>query len=571
MKRAKIVLACLVAGFCINNPLTAQEQEGKSNAGEIHGNIDAIGQYYREDSLIGAPIVPEDFLFNGFANLIYTRGNFEAGVRYETYNNVLQGFDSRYKGSGVPYRYARYNIDGLDVTVGNFYEQFGSGMVFRSYEERALGIDNAMDGVRLKYSPMPGLYLKGLVGKQRIFFETGPGIVRGFDGELILNEAVGALAESKARVTLGASFLGKYQEDEDAVKELPENVSTYGGRLNVEYGQFGLSGEYAYKINDPSSDNNFIYKEGQSALVSASYSKKGLGIVVSAKTIDNMSFRSDRGESINNLTINYLPALTKQHTYNLAATLYPYGTQPNGEVGMQADVVYKIPKKTKLGGKYGTSILINFSGVNSLDTNQLSSAIDLNRDTFLIADPGRKGYETKFFGIGDEVFFRDFNIEVARKVSKRLKLKASYINFVYNKEVVQGFLSADTARAKKSPIIYADIFVADVLYKINKKHAIRVEAQHLRTNQDQGNWVTGVIEYTVSPHWSFSVIDQYNYGHFNEEFQLHYPFTNIVYARNANRFTLGFGRQRAGIFCVGGVCRNVPASNGVSLSVTSSF
>jgi len=34
---------------------------------------------------------------------------------------------------------------------------------------------------------------------------------------------------------------------------------------------------------------------------------------------------------------------------------------------------------------------------------------------------------------------------------------------------------------------------------------------------------------------------------------------------------VNYGRQRAGIFCVGGVCRQVPAANGLTLSVTSTF
>ena len=77
-------------------------------------------------------------------------------------------------GNGIPYRFAQYTIEGLDVTVGNFYEQFGNGLVFRSYEEKDLGIDNAMDGIRLKYSPVQGLALKGFVGKQRFFFSMVP-------------------------------------------------------------------------------------------------------------------------------------------------------------------------------------------------------------------------------------------------------------------------------------------------------------------------------------------------------------------------------------------------------------
>ncbi|MCT4623955.1 MAG: DUF6029 family protein, partial [Schleiferiaceae bacterium] len=37
------------------------------------------------------------------------------------------------------------------------------------------------------------------------------------------------------------------------------------------------------------------------------------------------------------------------------------------------------------------------------------------------------------------------------------------------------------------------------------------------------------------------------------------------------RVQLGYGRQPSGIFCVGGVCRFVPASNGLQMSITSNF
>lgn len=159
------------------------------NLGEVHGNFQANAQYYVPDSTIGAEKVPEKMLMNGFANIIYTRGKFTAGIRYESYLNGLQGYPAGFKGTGIPYRFATYKLDELEVTVGSFYEQFGSGLTLRTYEERNLGLDNALDGIRVKYEPFKGVYLKGLVGKQRSYFTTGPGLVRGFDGEIQLNEA----------------------------------------------------------------------------------------------------------------------------------------------------------------------------------------------------------------------------------------------------------------------------------------------------------------------------------------------------------------------------------------------
>ena len=105
--------------------------------------------------------------------------------------------------------------DRFDVTIGNFYEQFGSGLVLRAYEERQLGIDNALDGFRLVLRPLEGVTIKGLVGKQRFDFDSrlinSAGTVRAFDGEINLNDAFERWAAAGTRVTLGASFVSRFQ------------------------------------------------------------------------------------------------------------------------------------------------------------------------------------------------------------------------------------------------------------------------------------------------------------------------------------------------------------------------
>ena len=163
-----------------------------NDLGIISGNVQAIGQYYQEDTLINAALPDQLYGFNGFANINYQKGDFRAGIRYESYLNTLEGYPSTFKGTGIGYRYASWTGEGVGVTIGNFYDQFGSGMIFRAYEERQLGIDNALDGIRLTYEPKNGIYLKGMIGKQRYRFEdklvNGTGLIRAVDGELNLNE-----------------------------------------------------------------------------------------------------------------------------------------------------------------------------------------------------------------------------------------------------------------------------------------------------------------------------------------------------------------------------------------------
>lgn len=517
------------------------------NNGEIHGNFQLDAQYYNPDSAIGAQPVPEKFLMNSFANLIYTNGDFSAGVRFESYLNTMLGFDPRYKGTGFPYKFATFNRDNFSITVGNYYEQFGSGMIFRSYEERGLGYDNAMEGVRVKYTLLKGIHIKGLIGKQRYYFDLGKGIVRGIDGEVALNELVTEFAAKKTKIFFGGSFVSKYEVDQDPIYVLPENVGAWAGRVKVNHGGWSFFSEYAHKINDPSSVNNYIYKKGGGLLVNTSYSQKGLGINLSGKVIDNMNFRSDRTAQNNDLLINFLPALTRQHTYNLAATIYPYATQPNGEMAYQGDITYTIKKGSKLGGKYGTTVLVNYAAANGLDSTTLASGL---------------GYKADYTKLG-KVYYKDFNVEIQKKVSKPLKFTLFYANFVYNKDVAQGKVNEG--------FVYANIEVLEFTYKFNDKHALRMELQGLQTRQDMGDWATIVAEYTISPNWFFSTVNQYNYGNPNEDSRLLYPIGQIGFIKNSTRVTLGYGRQRAGIFCIGGICRVVPASNGATISISSSF
>jgi hypothetical protein len=522
--------------------------------GQVSGNFQSDIHILNEDSLIGAPPIPEKLLMNAFANIIYTNGNFTSGIRYESYLNPIQGYDSRYKGSGIQYRFASYKHKDFEITVGNYYEQFGSGLIFRAYEDRNLGYDNAMDGIKLRYSPYKGIYLKGIIGQQRFFFDKGEGIVRGIDGEIALNECFKALEEKKTRLFLGGSFISKYQRDMDPILKLPENVAAYATRLNLIRGGWNFMGEYAMKYNDPSFDNGYIYKNGSALLLNLNYSKKGMAFLMNAKRVDNMSFRSDRGEKENALLINYLPTITRQHTYSLPA-MYPYATQLNGEAGFQTQFIYNFPKKSLLGGKYGTKFTVNYSLVYAIDKQQINDSIPIGQKATL-------GYTSDFFTVGEDKYFEDLSLEVEKKFSSKLKMTASYIYLMYNMRVIEGHEGNN---------VYANVGLLDMTYKIKPKHAIRGEIQHLSTKQDDGNWALLLAEYTISPHWSFAVLDQYNYGNPEKDKQIHYYMASMSYTKSGSKIMLSYGKQREGIVCIGGVCRQVPAANGLMLTITSSF
>ena len=531
--------------------------------GVISGNIQTIGQYYQEDTIINAALPEHLYGFNGFANVNYQKGDFRAGIRYESYLNTLEGYPTSFSGTGIGYRYLSWNSDNVGVTIGNFYDQFGSGMIFRAYEERQLGIDNSLDGIRLTYEPVNGVYLKGMVGKQRhIFMDglvNGNGIIRAFDSELNLNELLDSSNSWKFKATIGGSFVSKFNTDNNTnFFDLPKNVGASSVRVNLRYNKIRFNGEYVHKINDPYPDNqdsrfNYIYKNGEGILLNLGYSTKGFAVDFSAKHMDNMLWRSTNvNVGPTDLLIGYLPALTKQHTYNLAATLYPYATNFYGEIAYQLDILYKIPKKTTLGGRYGTSVAINFATAYVPERNFIDDM-----------ETTRNSYTTSFFARSDSILLQDFNVEIKRKINKKLKLSLNYFNFIFNDDAVKV--------ANYYKIINAQIAVMDLTYKINRHHSLRFETQAMWTDEDKGDWLFGQIEYTFSPHWYIAVLDQYNSGNDDLKKRVHYGLISAGYINGSHRFSFQYGKQRAGVFCVGGVCRAVPASNGLTFSFTSSF
>ena len=543
----------------------------ENNLGEIHGDFNLNLQSYQEDLQIGAKAADEIILNNAYLNLNYTKGNFATGLRYESYLNALADYDPEFKGNGIAYRYATYSIDGLEITAGNYYEQLGSGLIFRSYEEKGLGIDNAMDGVRLKYSPIEGMYLKTFIGKSRTYFDYADGIFRGADGELNINELFNS--ESKTKIILGGSFVSRYQERSNLIFKIPQNVSSYAGRMNLNHGGWSYYGEYAYKINDPANvltASKMNYASGNAFTQNITFSKKGFGIIAEMHRTDNMTFKSDRDRDGKAYLINYIPTLSKPHAYTLLA-LYPCATQANGEFGIQFDVFYKFQKETLLGGEYGTKLALNYSRINGLNGGNSFLNDNTEHTPMLISIKN------------EELYFNDINLTINKKLNSNTEASFVVANQTYNKDLLEGHVPGDYG------VLNSTILIADLSYEIKQGHSLRMELQNLISNQledystsgggygngmeepAEGDWGMALLEYTISPHWFFTVQDMYNYGNELEEKQLHYLNLTAGFIKGANRFEIGYGKKREGIFCVGGICKLVPSSNGFSVNISSSF
>ncbi len=554
---------------------------------QVNGSFQVDGQYYQVDEAIGITeesIGGNKFGLAGFGKINYSLGNFSAGIRYEAYLPQLSGFDTRLQGVGLANYSASYDNGTIGITIGDIYDQFGNGFIFRTYEEWSLGFDNSLRGMRVIYRPAAGVTLKAVYGKQRFYWASyaateSRGLVRGIDGEWDLNQSFEAMNASKFRASVGGSFVSKYQKNTNTTYTIPENVGAFDGRVNLGYGRFAFTTEYAYKINDPSAFNNYTYHEGQALLSSLSYSQKGFGVILQVKRVDNMSFKSDYKGVKNDLDINFIPPINYTHTHSLPA-IYTYATQPLGEMAMQLQVNYTIPKNTIIGGKYGTKITLDFSQVNDIKRNYILEEGQV-APNHISGNSGTLGYTSPFFAVGDRKFFHDFNIELERRLNKKWKLIAQYINLYYDMETIENHPGAE--------VVKANIGFIDLSYRITNKQSIRMELQHLWDNvtagkadmdkvnghpdnyKKRGNWAAALVEYSIGAKWFVSVGDKWNYGNPIEGNRDHYYSASLGYIKESTRITLTGGRQSEGMVCVGGVCRVVPASSGISLSITTSF
>lgn len=544
-----MVFACFFTGTVV-----AQTDD---KAVTVSGSVQSDILIPQDDDKIGTEPTSDDLQTNTYAEVNLMSKYIDAGLRMEYLEHPLPGFEKDFKGWGVPYFFVKGKLKNAELTLGHFYEQFGSGFIFRTYEERSLGVDNSLLGGRLVVKPLKGVQLKAITGKQRRYWKLNHSWVSGADVELSLDQWIRGFEEQGVYLTLGASFVNKHEkasEDEifaDATHQLnlPENVNAWDVRAQLTKGSVSVLAEYAGKTQDPSFDNGYIYRRGHVAMLSMTYAKSGLSLLAQAKRSVNMSFRSRRSMTGTSSFINHLPAFTMEHTYALAA-LYPYATHPDGEWAYQLEAGYTFKRNTFLGGKYGTGVKVNFSHVHAIDRNDHQPMIGSTLR-------GTDGYGSAFWKWGDQTYYQDLNIQLEKRVTRDFKLNLMYMNQFYNMTIVEG----------EGGMIHSNIFVAEGKYKFSNKITLRGEAQYLTTRGDDGDWLFGLLELSLAPHWMFTVSDEYNCGATN----LHYYMGAVTFNIGAHRLQAGYGRTKAGYNCSGGVCRYVPASKGFTLSYNWNF
>ncbi len=542
--------------------IVAKAQE--KDKGVFSGNFQSITQLYDRDLKIDANTeVYQKYKSSTDAWLMLNYGikGYNFSLRYDLYNNSpLLNPQTVYSKQGVGFWQASKDIGNLNITAGYFYDQFASGIIFRAYEERLIGIDFAIQGVRVKYR-YKNLALKAFAGQQKgnIYssdrFTVSPEAIKGINAEYSFKFF------DKVRLDIGSSLVNRALDQTTmnkvvstinlqplSTRFIPKyNTYSANGYASISWKNLKLGGEYVYKTAEAiynQTGNLLINRSGNVLFTTLSYSKAQLGkkkqfsygANLQYKRIENYSFRTSPFEILNNGSISYLPSITKQNTYRLLAR-YNAVTQVLGEEAMQADWLIT-PKR-------GTTFAFNVSQVKSLAANG-----------------DGQGNSKKLF--------HELYGEVQHKFNKNLKVKVGLQNIFYDQQRYEQKDSSYPTVKTLTPFM-------ELTYKLSKKTSLRVESQYLETGQDLGSFVNGIIELNHAPHWSFSVGDMVNVTPHRSPSStipseiIHYYSGFIGYTDGPTVLTVAYIKQVQGVNCTGGICRVEPAFSGVRLTLSSSF
>jgi len=525
----------------------------------LTSSYESYSAYYLDDSKTGDFSYEDRFRSNNYLNFKYRMGKYwDFELQIESYlPNSLLNFSPNFKDTGISTFKIEYNKKDLNVLLGNFYEQFGSGMILRSWEDRSLGINNSIRGLNVKYRLNDEINFTTLIGNQKKGFKYSKGFIVGFDSEFDISK----ILKNNSTILLGISYVGRNDQKKKS-DYYDEMTNLFSARIDYSSSFFYSNLELVNKSKNPITifggvSDTFI-KDGSALLFNSGFYKDGLGLDFTFRRLENMPLFSERdavGNIYNESIVNYLPALTKQHDYSLA-NLYVYAAQPNvsfqssnltkaGEIGIQTDLYYFIEQETFLGGKYGTNVAINASVWNNLDGTY---------------DFSNQNYDTDLFGFGEK-YFSEISLEIRKKWSQKFQNIFLYANQYYNKRLVE-----ETSGEVKS-----NVLVLENTYKINDNKSLRLELQHLSTKDDTKNWSGFGLEYNLSSAVSLYITDMYNYQNPVKEKKIHYYNFGGSYSKGISRYTINYGRQRGGLVCTGGICRYVPESTGLSFSITTSF
>ncbi len=511
--------------------------------GTLSGDLQTNVNFFMKDSSIGASGNPlYDHYLSGsetWLSLRYNIKDWTFTLRADAFNNSnLSNPAVGLTAYGIGAYTITKEMDDLTISVGNIYDQIGSGILFRSYEDRGLLIDNALIGLEVKYKLGKNILLKGFGGQQKKILARLEPVIKGFNAE-------GDYSVGKSHLIPGIGVLNRTLDDA-SMTQIASNINTQdlSTRFNPRWNMYAFTAyntltyknlswyaEGAYKTHEAIPDTGLgtktlVDKAGTVAYTTINYGKKGFAVNISAKRTENFFNRTSPYDILaNSGMINWQPIVARLRPERLMSRYTP-ASQDLSEMATTADIMYAPNDKT--------NFTFTYTNINKLDNSKL---------------------------------YRELFGEFVYDGGKSWKFQGGLQYLEYNTPVYR----VDP----KQTYLYAITPFTEITYLISDNKSLRFEAQYMNTKQDFGSWVFALLEYNLAPKFSISASDMYNISpnlnNPDDKKANHYYSIYGAFTKGPHRLSVAYVKQVAGVNCSGGVCRYEPAFSGIRTTLSTRF
>lgn len=500
-----------------------------------------------------------------FENLTDARININNvifGLRYEISDPIEYGRNFK----GIRKRFVEYSHDiGISVRAGDYWDIVSRGMTMNIFEDRTLGYDTGIDGVRVAYKHSFGqknplkLKTQFLGGDMEYSDYLNPTRIETYkvrDGNVEISPWKNFM--------LGTNYVfakGKVPNSVDTTNIKAELPEAY---IGFSFKDFNFYSSYAHKsvLSEPNNNPNYrgFSSQGDGIYSSLSYAKSGLGITLDYKNYrfdltgpDNRA--SDRPTKM--LPFQNPPTAQKEHTSTLISR-NPHVTNFNDEVGGQLDIIYVASEKLNVNVNMG--VASEHYQYRDVDTTAVINYQRVARDNSFLPN------------INDDAFnpFWEYFVETEYYANDKLYTKLAFSrqsSVVYNQ-----------INPNSSEKILTSTIPLEVKYELDGGYALKVnleqqwEYNSIRTGEKNFMNQYVSVNLTKSPNLGLTVNGEFTNDKEEPTGKSNWFLGEIIYKLNQkNQITVSYGSERGGLKCTNGICRYVNPFEGFRLALQTSF
>jgi hypothetical protein len=478
--------------------------------------------------------------------------DFMFGLRYEYDDPIEFGTGTK----GISRRFIEFNKDNFLVRAGNYYELFEKGLTLNAFENRGLGFNTQLDGVKLNYKKnWKNVKFNGTI--------VGGGLV--YDDFLIVGRQeqysirAGNFSFSPIKLfSVGGSYLYTKGMIPSSGVIADITAEIFEGNFAFNWKSVNLDVSYANKQTIESFPK-YAAPRGDGGYGSLSFTTGGLGITLDYKNYRfNLTTPNERSSTspLKALPFQNPPTGIKEHSTTLLLR-YPHVVDFNDEVGFQVDVFYS--PKDNLSFNFNASLSSRHYDYKDIDTTVFIRYQRIDRDYAFI--PSIDNAFSPYW----ELF-----LEAEYYYKKNLKFKVAggrQSSVLYNVIDPSG---SDIVRTTTIPV--------EIKYDFAKIYSVKLLAEQQWVYNslliEEKNFYNEFISVSISrsPNILLNGTVEFSTDKEDPSGKKIWGSGEITYKiSSANSVSFSYGSERGGIKCSSGICRYVNPFNGFRLTVINNF